>query len=207
MFGRPLFPLRMKTIAIDLDDTLNNFTATLHGRTFVRDESHALTEEVFQDYLARLRGHAPDEGTLLSTEFTFFRYKIHQEVYARARARADGVAFLQALRRDGWRIVICTQRDLRRAQDATRQWLRENDIPFDYLFMAGNKIVFCRAWGIDLLVDNDAFNIEHGERYGVKVYYPAEAQPTRPVRTDHDIYLYAPRAFTSFAEIMPWIAK
>jgi 5'(3')-deoxyribonucleotidase len=197
----------MKTIAIDLDDTLNDFTATLQGGTFVRDASHALTDEVFQDYLARLRANAGDEGTLLSTEFTFFRAKIHQEVYARARARADGVAFLRALRRDGWRILILTQRDLRRAQDATRRWLGEHDIPFDYLFMAGNKIVFCKAWGIDVLVDNDAFNIEHGERYGVRVYYPAEAQPTLPARTDHDVSPAAPRAFTTFADILPWIAR
>ncbi len=44
----------MKTIAIDLDDTLNNFTETLQRTQFVRDEIYALSEEVFQDYLAKV---------------------------------------------------------------------------------------------------------------------------------------------------------
>jgi hypothetical protein len=35
------------------------------------------------------------------------------ECYRRAQARVDGVAFMQWLKRGGWRIVICTQRDLR----------------------------------------------------------------------------------------------
>src|SRR5208283_1577111 len=35
----------MKTIAIDLDDTLNNFTETLQRMQFVRDETYALSEE------------------------------------------------------------------------------------------------------------------------------------------------------------------
>ena len=61
----------MKTIAIDLDDTLNNFTQTLQQAQFVRDETYALSEEVYQDHLAKLRcgwtenGRSSKYGTLL----------------------------------------------------------------------------------------------------------------------------------------------
>jgi hypothetical protein len=194
--------VNLKAIAVDLDDTLNNFTEVLQQAEFRRDDTHALSEEVFQDYLAKLRAGSPGEGDLLSTEYSFFRYKIHQDCYRRARARPDGAAFLRWLRRHDWRIVICTQRDLRRAQDCTRDWLRDHHIPFDHLFMAGNKIVFCRIWGIAHLVDNDAFNIAHGERHGVSVYYPAAAPSPAPSAT---LGPHAARAFQTFDQIIPWI--
>jgi len=190
----------MKTIAIDLDDTLNDFTATLRSTDFARDETHALSEDVFQDYLAKVRAGLPSVDGLLSTEYSFFRYKIHQQCYERARARADGADFLRRLRQAGWRIVICTQRDLRRAQDCTRSWLRDNAIPFDHLFMAGNKIVFCKVWGIEHLVDDHEFNIIHGSRYGVNVYYPATGRPAGEPAAPG-----AARPFSTFDEIMPWI--
>ena len=188
----------MKTIAVDLDDTLNDFTATLQGAEFVRGTAHALTEEVFQDYLAKLRRGWDGGGQLVSTEYTFFRYKIHHEVYQRAQPRPDGVLFLRQLRRDGWRIVICTRRDLRRAQEGTRSWLAAHGIPFDDLFMAGNKIVFCRLWGIAHLIDDDPFAIAHGERHGVNVYHPAATPAPRREPP-------AARGFRDFAEIIPWI--
>ena len=149
----------MKTIAVDLDDVLNDFTETLQRTQFVPEEMHALSEEAFQDYLAKVRSGWTESNGLLSTDYSFFRYKIHQRCYERARARTDGVNFMKWLRQNGWRIVICTYRDLRRAQDCTRKWLGENEIPFDYLFMTKNKIAFCKAWGIEHLIDDEAINI------------------------------------------------
>jgi uncharacterized HAD superfamily protein len=164
----------MRTIAIDLDDTLNNFEETLQTTTFSREGMDGFSAQVFADYLTRVRqGGAENDELLLSTEYSFFKNQIHQQCYQRAVARADGVEFVCGLKRDGWRIVICTYRDLRRAQDCTRKWLHDNGIPFDHLFMAWNKIVFCRAWGIEYLVDDDPFNIIQGEKYGVRVFYPA----------------------------------
>jgi hypothetical protein len=139
-----------------------------------------------------------EEGDLLSTEFTYFKAQIHQQCYRCAAARPDGVRFVRELKRAGWRIVICTYRDLRRAGAVTRQWLGENDIPFDHLFMAGNKIVFCRAWQIQHLVDDDPFNIIHGEQHGVNVYYPIMAR-------HEGLAVGRARGFHSFDEITPWI--
>jgi hypothetical protein len=190
----------MKTIAIDLDDTLNDFTATLQRTEFLRDETHPYSAEVFAGYLAKLRRGADDDEVLLSTEYSFFRAKIHQQCYQRAEPRPGGVAFMRWLRAHDWRIVICTYRDLRRAHDATRAWLQRHGIAFDHLFMAGNKIVFCRAWGIAHLVDDDPFNAVHGGRYGVKVYYPLAGRPAGP-RED------GARGFHSFEELIPWIQE
>ncbi len=196
----------MKTIAIDLDDTLNNFTETLQKTPFARDETYALSEEVYQDYLAKLRCGWTEGGDLLSTEHSFFRCKIHQRCYERAQARPDGVRFTQWLRQNHWGIVICTYRDLRRVQDCTRKWLADNEIPFDYLFMTGNKIGFCKAWGIEHLIDDEAVNIALGKRFGVNVYYPAVARlsapPPSPIHTPGTA-----RAFQSFDEIKPWIQE
>ncbi|HVU15359.1 MAG TPA: hypothetical protein VHD32_00430 [Candidatus Didemnitutus sp.] len=188
----------MKTIAIDLDDTLNDFSATLRTFEFVHDDSYAVSPETFARYLAKLRTDTPDESDLLSTEYSFFRYKVHHQCYQLARPRLDGVEFMHWLRAEGWRIVICTYRDLRRANDCTRQWLGDHGIPFDHLFMAWNKIVFCRLWGIAHLVDDDLFNIDHGEAYGVKVYFPVmEKHRGRPAA--------GARGFSAFGELKPWI--
>jgi hypothetical protein len=186
------------TIAIDLDDTLNNFTETLRTAEFVRGEADAVSKEAFDAHLARIRSGAKDESELLSTEYSFLRYRIHQRCYELARARADGVLFMQWLRAAGWRIVLCTHRDLRRANACTRLWLQENAIPFDHLFMAWNKIVFCRLWGIEHLVDDDPFNIRYGEPHGVNVYYPILGHnvPEEPGGA---------RGFRSFEEVRRWI--
>ena len=133
----------MKTIAVDLDDTLNNFTETLRTTQFEHDESFAVSRATFDEYLERVRSNPLDTGELLSTEYTFFRAKIHLECIQRAKARADGVEFMRWLRQAGWRIVICTGRDLRRSYGHTRTWLDQHGIPFDQMFWAGNKIVFC----------------------------------------------------------------
>ena len=188
----------VRTIAIDLDDTLNDFTATLQRTEFTHDTTHAFSPEVFAEYLGRVRGEAPDPGELLATDYSFFKYRIHRRGYELARARADGVQFMQKLKAEGWRMVFCTQRVLRRANACTRKWLEENGIPFDHLFMAGNKIAFCHLWGIRHLVDDDPFNLEHGSRHGVSVYYPLmnkhEALPP-----------HGARGFAAFEEVERWI--
>jgi hypothetical protein len=194
----------MKTIAIDLDDTLNDFTRTLQEAEFAREDGDPLDEEVFRDYLGKLRAGWTGGDELVSTEYTFFRYRIHHRCYELSRARPDGVAFLQWLRQNGWRIMICTRRDLRRAQDGTRRWLRENGLPFDDLFMAGNKIVFCRLWGIGHLVDDEPFNIEHGPVHGVNVYFPSTGPADAPLAGPAPAGAAA-RGFRNFDEIIPWI--
>jgi hypothetical protein len=189
-----------KVIALDLDDVLNNFTETLRGAPFARGREDRFPEEVFQDYLRRVRNGPGDDGDLLSTEFTYFRARIHWQCFTLARPRPDGVAFTQWLRRQGWKTIICTSRDLRRAHEVTRGWLAENEVPFDHLFNARNKIAFCALWGIRHLVDDDPFNIAHGARYGVQVHYPRMAK-------HEGLENHGARAFASFEEVKQWIQE
>lgn len=189
----------MRTIAVDLDDTLNDFTQTLRKTPFAYHDRYALTPARFDEYLQRLRSGQCEPEDLLSTQFAYFRARIHLECYQRAQARPDGVAFMQWLRREGWRIVVCTHRDLRTAYLASKDWLEQNHIPFDHLFRAGNKIVFCKLWGIDILIDDHPFNILYGGRYGVRVFYPMTA-PGAVVEGA------GARGFQTFDELKPWIS-
>jgi 5'(3')-deoxyribonucleotidase len=189
----------LRTIAVDLDDTLNNFTQTLLKRRFAYHERYAVAPATFDAYLDRLRTqpHAVEE--LLSTEFAYFRAKIHLECYRLAEARPDGIAFMRWLKSEGWRIVICTQRDLRTSYEATRAWLMDNGIPFDYIFRAGNKIVFCKLWGIDILVDDNLFNIQYGGRHGIRVFYPITDD-------NRQVECQGARAFETYDQVKLWIA-
>ncbi len=189
-----------KTIAIDLDDTLNDFSQTLLTTDFSYSRNFPFSEEIFKSYLSRLRRKIPEDTDLLSTQFSFFKYQIFEQCYQLANARADGIEFMKWLRKNGWRIVICTFRDLRRAHDCTVKWLKDHDIPYDYLFMARNKIVFCKLWGIEYLVDDDVFNIVYGARYGVHVYYPIMEKHTA-LQCDRS------KGFKSFSEVEQWLAN
>ncbi len=192
-----LFP---RTIAVDLDDTLNNFNETLQQGEFPYDSADPLSKETFERYLQLIRNGDSEPGDFMSTGFNYCRFKIHLRCWQEARARPDGVQFMQWLRRNRWRIVICTRRDMRRAYDCTRAWLQKNDIPFDYLFMTANKIAFCWAWGIRHLVDDDIFNIVHGKEYNVDVYYPI--LPQHQSLSPHNA-----RGFQTFDEVQRWIQE
>ena len=188
----------MKTIAVDLDDTLNNFSKTLENTSFLYDASYNIPEKTFDDYIKRLRENIPDSSDLLSTEYRYFSSKIHHICYDLSAARTDGVEFMNWLRDNHWRIVICTHRDLRRVSISTRTWLLNNRIPYDYLFMASNKLEFCWIWGIEFLVDDNLFYASSGSRYGVSVFYP--------IMPKHDVLPNnGARGFSKFEEVKQWI--
>lgn len=190
----------MKTIAIDIDDTLNNFSETLAKTHFAHDARYTVSAEIFDKYLAMVRNKEGEEDELLSTEFSYFRQKIHGQCFDLAVARPDGVEFMQWLKQDGWRIVICTSRDMRRTEQSTRMWLQENGIPFDYLFVALDKLSFCKAWEVDYLVDDHFSSIQFADRYGVKVFYPIMAGQVEPEAG------FA-RGFGNFEEVRQWITE
>ncbi|HVW28704.1 MAG TPA: hypothetical protein VHC69_25235 [Polyangiaceae bacterium] len=187
-----------RIIAVDLDDTLNDFTETLRAIHVPHDPSYGIPEAKFEEYLSKIRANVPEASGLLSTEYSYFRYRVHSLCYGAATAKPEGLEFMRWLRERRWTIVICTGRDLRRANDATRAWLKQHDVPFDHLFMASNKIVFCKAWGIEHLVDDDPFNIVHGARYGINVWYPL--MPKHQALPEHGA-----RGFRSFEEVKAWI--
>lgn len=192
--------MHIKTIAVDLDDTLNNFSLTLQHTEFKYDISYGLTKEKFSKYIHKLKNNEKDDNKLLSTEYSYFRSKIYEQCHKQAIARSDGIEFMQWLKEKNWRIIICTYRDLRKANYYTKEWLNANNIPWDHVFSAQNKIVFCKLWGINYLIDDDKFNVLFGGAYGVKVYYPIMAQHAGIQQTDA-------QGFNTFCEVKKWIQE
>jgi len=188
----------MKTIAIDLDDTLNLFTETLQQTPFAYDASNGLSEEIFHSYLQRMRRGESDSSGLLSTEYSSFCGKITSLCHEQAPARDGAVQFMQWLRAQQWRIVICTFSDLRTDSERIQKWLYAHQIPYDYLFMAVNKLEFCRAWKIGILVDDHLLNIQYGSNYGIQVFYPI-------LPKHNGLETNGTRGFTDFTELISWI--
>lgn len=191
----------MKVIAVDIDNVLNNFSATLASSTFKYNDLYGLSREEFDYYLDLVKRNAFAESKFLTTKFSDFRYRIHAQCYRLAQANPDGVRFMQWLKENGWKVVICTKRNLRLTGECTKKWLRDNQIPYDYLFMALNKIVFCKLWGVSHLIDDDTLNIIHGELYGITVYYPIFMDKHSSVAS------HAAKGFTRFEEIKQWIQE
>jgi len=190
----------MKVIAVDIDDVLNNFSDTLASSTFKYNDSYGLSCEEFDKYLDLVKRNVFVDSDFLTTKFSDFRYRMHKQCYCLAQANLDGVQFMHWLKDNGWKIVICTKRNLRLTGEGTKKWLQDNHIPYDYLSMALNKIVFCKLWDVRYLIDDDILNITHGERYGIKVYYPIMAKHSSVVS-------HTAKGFTRFEEIKQWIQE
>ena len=187
-----------RTIAVDIDDTLNNYSEILSNHEFQYSDSYHLSEEDFRRYIALIKSAAPDKEETLCTQYSHFKIKMQIECHKLASARPDAVEFMQWLKAHDWRVVICTYRDLRRT-DYTQQWLAENRIPYDYIFAAQNKLAFCKLWQIQHLIDDDPFNIICGSSLGINTYYPVMAK--------HQLLLpNAARGFHSFEEVKQWIS-
>ncbi|MBU2700482.1 hypothetical protein Ga0466249_001574 [Sporomusaceae bacterium BoRhaA] len=179
---------------------MNNFSDTLQNTIFCYNDSYGLPKERFDKYLLDIRHNVIPESTLLTTEFSYLRYRIHEQCHQLATAKPDGIQFMQWLKENNWKIVICTHRDLRMSSAYTEKWLKANEIPYDYLFTALNKIVFCNLWEIPHLIDDADFNILYGEQYGVNVYYPIMEKHT-------SIPQNAAKGFYTFDEVKQWIQE
>lgn len=188
-----------KTIAIDIDDTLNNYSETLQKTEFPYDASYQLTPDVFHKYLAHIKSGMKDSDELLCTEYSYFKIKIQIQCHQLAQARLGAAEFLEWLKADGWRIVICTYRDLRRS-DYTQRWLSENRMPYDYIYSVHNKIIFCKMWQIRYLIDDEPLNIIHGASYGVNVFYPV-------MEKHRDMLNVSAWGFHAFEEVKQWIQE
>jgi 5'(3')-deoxyribonucleotidase len=191
----------MKIIAVDIDNVLNNFSATLAGSLFTHDDLYGLSAEEFSIYLDLVKRDVFPETEFLTSKFSDFRYRIHEQCYGMSQANQAGRQFMNWLKAKGWKIVICTKRNLRLTGKGTKRWLQANHIPYDYLFMAFNKIVFCKLWGVPYLIDDDILNIIHGEQYGIAVYYPVMPK-------HHSLpNPLAAKGFNHFEEIKQWLPK
>ena len=191
----------MKIIAVDIDNVLNNFSDTLADSAFTFSDSYGLSYEEFNTYLELIKQDDFATSEFLTSKFSDFRYRIHEKCYRSAQANRDGVQFMLWLKDNDWKIVICTKRNLRLTGEVTKKWLQDNHIPYDYLVMALNKIVFCRLWNVPYLVDDDTLNIIHGEQYGIAVYYPIMPKHhslPKPL---------AAKGFNHFEEIKQWLPK
>jgi hypothetical protein len=132
----------------------------------------SLDESTFRDYLSMVKNDEIPKTDIVPVLFAGFKYMIHAKCYELAQVRPDAVQFVQWLHNNGWLIVILTYRDLRFCLDSTKAWLAANNIPYQYIFMADDKIAFCKLWGVKYLIDDAPFNIVAGPKGGITTYFP-----------------------------------
>jgi 5'(3')-deoxyribonucleotidase len=190
----------MKVIAVDIDNVLNNFSDTLAKASFTYNDSYGLSRQEFEHYLTLLKQDNWAESEFLTSKFSDFRHRIHAQCYHLSQAKPDGVQFMNWLKANGWKTVICTKRNLRLVGECTKKWLADNHIPYDYLVMALNKVVFCKLWNVPYLIDDDILNIIYGEQYGIQVYYPIMSKHS-------SVISQAAKGFSKFEELQLCLQK
>ncbi|WP_312423117.1 hypothetical protein [Anaerospora hongkongensis] len=191
-----------KYIAVDIDDTLNNFTETLKSAEFTYYD-----KEVFDKYIEAVRNDVYEEDNV---ELDNLRFSIHCQCYTLATARHDAVEFMQWLKSQGYKIVLMTYRDLRHCLDETKEWMKKNKIPFDYIFSTDNKALMCKAWKIPILIDDANTNIMVAPPMGIDLYYPIlphnKTFVAECIAINPD-FIGGGKGFNDFKEVKAWMTK
>lgn len=163
-----------KVIAIDIDDTLNNFTETLEKLKVKYKDYKWLydDEEQFNKDIAKIKNNGFNKEDFKDSKYSNLYYSLHQEVYIKAKARQDAIKFMKWLKRNNWKILILTYRDLRYVLKDTKDWFNKYKIPYDYFFHTNNKVIFCGIWKIKYLIDDNPYNIVGAPGNGINMFYP-----------------------------------
>lgn len=163
-----------KVIAVDIDDTLNNFSETLKNISLKHKDYDWLYKDKteFNKMITKVKNNDFTDDEYKTLKIKQFITLVHQEVYLQAKARPDAIKFMQWLKSNNWKIIILTYRDLRKIFSETKEWFAKYHIPYDYFFSAGNKLVFCGIWKIRYLIDDNPVNIVSGPPLGINTYYP-----------------------------------
>lgn len=144
-------------IAIDIDSTLHDYWqlfSTLARRRFgvKLDYEDQVTYEI-----DRLR---PEQLEALMTE-------THKAVHVLGATPYDGA--VEAVR--GWHeaghFIHVTSHRATDAHEATEQWLRQIEMPFDELYCSWDKITRCTEIQIDVLIDDSPDNILRAQERGI----------------------------------------
>lgn len=158
----------MPIIAIDIDDTLNDWQA----RCVSYANTYTGVVKRFDDM--REYGISKFFGWDQAQRLAFWqRYEL--ESYRRAAVRPGAAAVIRAWKQAGWYIVILTARPWRPETEAvTRAWLQENDIVYDELVFEPDKASFCRHRQVAVLVEDAPHNVLPCVDAGVKVFMPRQ---------------------------------
>lgn len=134
-----------KAITVMLDDLATAFSATLEKLGIPYD---AETQSIFDAKLVGYFTKPPGELTETAVQ-----------VFTGVPVRRDGADFIGWLKEQGFKVLLCVNRDIRLCYDITVKWLAQNGVQFDYLFTATAPAGLCMDMDIPLL----AYNLPKGE--------------------------------------------
>jgi uncharacterized HAD superfamily protein len=137
-------------IAIDIDSTLHHYWDLLSRAAERRFGIELPYEEQFDWGITRLK---PRQLEVCIAETHT------EEAILGGRPYPGAVETVQRWHEAGHFIHITSHRQSH-AHDATEQWLRKIELPFDELYCSFDKVARCQEIEIDVLVDDSPVNIE-----------------------------------------------
>lgn len=198
-----------KVIAIDIDDTLNNFTEVLRETEFPYDKSYRVNEKQYNKYLSAIKSNNISDDMVDDYGFQGLWKMISLQCYDKTKIKPGASEFMQWLKNNGWKTIILTARNLQNSLDITKKFFSDNNIPYDYIFNSdtNGKVILCKCWDIPYLIDNDLYNIICGQKLDIQVFYPINSDIKSNIEQveKNEDYKNMAKGFHNFDEVKQWI--
>jgi hypothetical protein len=196
-----------KLIAVDIDNVLNNFDDTLRTLEFTYDKSNRSWGSVHQsaeEFMRKLKIIKQQKAeSSYDKTFNAMWNHAHKLSHLQAKVKQGASEFLWYLKENNYRVIIMTRRDLRYALAYTKNFLENNNLPYDDMFQSNSKASTCSLWNIPLLIDDEIEPIRLSNKFSnpVQVYYPIMDKHKGFVE---DLQITA-RGYHYFKELKQWI--
>lgn len=162
-------------IGIDIDDTITDtyevmmnyaqeFTIEVLGREPIINETNSCPNHLYAQYL---HNWEKDED---------LRYLelYYENIIKEVKPKTLALKYLNKLREEGHKIVLITARwetDYTDVVGLTKEWLKENNVPYDKLIVnAENKVVAAKQENIDIFIDDSFKNCQMVTDSGIKSF-------------------------------------
>lgn len=167
-----------KVIAVDIDNVLNDFDDTLRKIEFPYDKANSSWGSVHhseEDFVRKLDIIKQQKAELrYDKTFNAMWNHAHKLAHMQAQVRSGASEFLWYLKQNNYRVIIMTRRDLRYALEYTKNFLKNNNLPYDDMLQSNIKAATCSLWNIPILIDDEIEPIVLSNKLSnpVQVYYP-----------------------------------
>ena len=162
-------------IGIDIDDTIANTfeTGIKYAEEFTKDYCNRTYTDI-DERLGNLKTHKHWQAIFEwndEEEDKFFE-KYYLKIIEETDIKEEACDILNKLCTDNEIIFITARYEVEenKVETLTKRWLKNNNIPFNKLYLGRNKLEVCQEIGIDVFIDDSFENCKLVQSGNIKTY-------------------------------------